>query len=261
MKIELFIAANKHPMISRWDRCKPFAWKSKGRAFTLIEILAVIAIVLVLASILFPMIQKTQESARFAASIANMRQIAAGIAGYAGDNNGDRPFYYGIAGGTSPLTKISWTYQGLGLVAPYMGAEFNNAHSLRPFLDPADITNKRFYAPQTPWSAWSVAVTSYPLRGGQATQGSTEELTTKLMSWSGRALVSSYFLYNSADPQKNPLTWHPGRFAVLYGNGSISTLPIPDFVDTENPPPFAASVTEQNKMWDWFDEQFRSRRP
>lgn len=57
-------------------------------AFTLIELLAVVSIVLILLSLLFPAISKMRESGHSSACVSNLRQIGAAFQMYASDNNG-----------------------------------------------------------------------------------------------------------------------------------------------------------------------------
>ena len=57
------------------------------RGFTLIEMLVVIAIIVVLAGILFPVISKARDKARQATCISNQRQIAITLMGYAQDHD------------------------------------------------------------------------------------------------------------------------------------------------------------------------------
>lgn len=56
------------------------------RAFTLIELLTVIAIIGILAAILIPVVGKVRESASRAACASNLRQISLGTLAYASDN-------------------------------------------------------------------------------------------------------------------------------------------------------------------------------
>lgn len=60
----------------------------RRKAFTLIELLIVIAIIAVLASMLLPSLQKAKGQAKKAACISNLRQIHVGLMAYADDNGG-----------------------------------------------------------------------------------------------------------------------------------------------------------------------------
>lgn len=60
------------------------------RGLTLVEVLAVLAILLVLAALLFPVLQKSQMAAKQSRSLAQMRQILAAMALYL-DQSDDLP--------------------------------------------------------------------------------------------------------------------------------------------------------------------------
>ncbi|MBS1705819.1 MAG: prepilin-type N-terminal cleavage/methylation domain-containing protein [Armatimonadetes bacterium] len=57
------------------------------KAFTLIELLVVIAIIAILAAILFPVFAQAKLAAKQTKSLAQMRQLAAAVMMYAGDND------------------------------------------------------------------------------------------------------------------------------------------------------------------------------
>ena len=62
-----------------------FVQKSRTSGFTLIEMLVVIAIVAILAAILFPVFSQAREKARRASCISNHRQIGIALAMYRSD--------------------------------------------------------------------------------------------------------------------------------------------------------------------------------
>ena len=62
------------------------------RAFTLIELLVVVAIVAILAAILFPVFARAKESARAATCLSNMRQLGTAFVVYGGDADDLLPF-------------------------------------------------------------------------------------------------------------------------------------------------------------------------
>lgn len=63
----------------------------KKSGFSLVELLAVIAIIVILAALLFPVFQSSQREGKLAASKNNMRQIAVAMQLYADDFNGFIP--------------------------------------------------------------------------------------------------------------------------------------------------------------------------
>lgn len=68
-------------------------WKSNEKGFTLIEILVVIAIIAILAAILFPVFSRARENARRASCQSNLKQLGLGVMMYVQDYDGRFPLY------------------------------------------------------------------------------------------------------------------------------------------------------------------------
>jgi prepilin-type N-terminal cleavage/methylation domain-containing protein/prepilin-type processing-associated H-X9-DG protein len=90
----------------RTERRRPFG-------FTLVELLVVIAVVSVLAGILFPVLAKARANARKSTALSNLKQIGAALAMYAADYDdhlpnrwptwlGYREFYWRVERGDLP---------------------------------------------------------------------------------------------------------------------------------------------------------------
>lgn len=77
------------------------------RAFTLIELLTVIAIIAILAGILIPVVGRARESARTSQCTSNLRQIGMGMSLFAADNQGLLPPAAGIPPGEA--VEVQWT--------------------------------------------------------------------------------------------------------------------------------------------------------
>lgn len=77
------------------------------RAFTLIELLTVIAIIAILAGILIPVVGRVRESARNSQCASNLRQIGMGMSLFSTDNDGMLPPAVGIPSGEA--VEVQWT--------------------------------------------------------------------------------------------------------------------------------------------------------
>jgi prepilin-type N-terminal cleavage/methylation domain-containing protein/prepilin-type processing-associated H-X9-DG protein len=86
--------------------------RGKENAFTLIELLVVLAIISILAALIFPTVAKTKEAARATACLSNLRQIGIALQLYTQDNNNrlpimrDRSFDTNAPPATNELPRV-----------------------------------------------------------------------------------------------------------------------------------------------------------
>ncbi|MCC5843714.1 MAG: prepilin-type N-terminal cleavage/methylation domain-containing protein [Verrucomicrobia bacterium] len=87
--------------------------KHKKSGFTLIEMLVVIAIIALLAAIIFPSVSASMRRSKTTVGLSNLRQIGQAFQNYATENQGRFPFEIGIAGAADRRT---WHVA----IAPYL---------------------------------------------------------------------------------------------------------------------------------------------
>ncbi|CAA6679904.1 MULTISPECIES: prepilin-type N-terminal cleavage/methylation domain-containing protein [unclassified Lentimonas] len=80
----------------------------KNSAFTLIELLTVIAIVAILAAILIPAVGRVRENANQAKCVSNLRQLATAANMYAAENHGNFP---ALNAETEDKPQVPWFTQ------------------------------------------------------------------------------------------------------------------------------------------------------
>jgi prepilin-type N-terminal cleavage/methylation domain-containing protein/prepilin-type processing-associated H-X9-DG protein len=111
--------------------------KMKRSAFTLIEILVVVAILALLAAILFPAFTRAREAARAISCVSNLKQIGMGLAMYSEDYAGRYP----IAGG-----DIAWDAVDAGTGnGPWMQQMQSYLKSRQIFHCPSDSDSQYSY--------------------------------------------------------------------------------------------------------------------
>lgn len=127
--------------------------ESKWRKFTLVELLMVIAIIAILASILFPALNEAKETAKKAKCLSNLRQMGIGINGYESDFNGWTPAYdnASTANGagcgwwyrtTDEGTLGTYIYGMSGVVGDPVKELFVCPADIRPVVAPGVATSK-----------------------------------------------------------------------------------------------------------------------
>lgn len=177
-------------------------------AFTLIELLVTIAVIAVLAALLFPAFDKVMESARRTSCVNHQRQLLAGIIAYASDHDGSLPSC-GWDGGKAPKQPIAgqpgWLYSNGGVPQP-----LSDEH---PPLDP------KYYAGGAIWPYLkSPQIYFCPL--DKPTSAQLAQRNQKLSSYCMNGAVNFY----SGNLESARLALFPGNAICLWeqdegGNG------------------------------------------
>jgi prepilin-type N-terminal cleavage/methylation domain-containing protein/prepilin-type processing-associated H-X9-DG protein len=88
----------------------------KRKGFALIELLTVIAIIAILAAILFPVFATVRETARRTSCMSNMRQLGIAALAYAQDNDEQLPSAYSVGWMAGWCTDFTWRQR----ILPYV---------------------------------------------------------------------------------------------------------------------------------------------
>lgn len=187
------------------------------RAFTLVELLVAIAIIAILAALLFPGINAPKGNARRAICMSNLRQISVGIRLYL-DDQSNAPL-----GNTNATHTpfLSWTdYRPL--INNYVGVKTASSPEDKVFACPADTffydlsQGGRGYVSQPLHEQADHAFTSYGLNAGQFTTPVKTKppmpATTNFYGVAGRRLEAvphqSTTVLLAEVPAYNPYSWH-----------------------------------------------------
>src|SRR5690606_5518786 len=106
--------------------------KTSRRAFSLLEILAAVAIIGTLAAVLVPAVSRIREDATRATCMSNLRQLGLGLRSYAQDNKGLLPLSMN-ADPLNPSNQVSWQI----LVQRELNVDFPKAGQKSVFICPA----------------------------------------------------------------------------------------------------------------------------
>lgn len=125
----------------------------RPRGFTLVELLVVVAIIAVLAGILFPSFMQAREQGRRADCLSNMRQVGIAINLYVQDNEGAYPSSPAGAKPGQRLTNAEGFAAWTTAVYPYIVSgratqiPARKGKPLPPWTDPITYTGGVFHCP------------------------------------------------------------------------------------------------------------------
>ena len=218
----LSVTSRKH---SQTTSQKP---QTTSAAFTLIELLVVMAIIAILAAILFPVFAQAKMSAKKTVSLSNLRQIGLAWQMYSNDYDGMLMRVHEAEGTKDVYWWTSWDGSTLrpeeGLLTPYIGGKgvqsdptFDN--KLRTVLDLTGYGYNYFYLSPSTYSPPDYVEVAVPVNEGQI--GSPTETVcfatcARMNNWSYATptLEGSTYL----DPPSNA---YPGFHGRSNGVGNI----------------------------------------
>jgi prepilin-type N-terminal cleavage/methylation domain-containing protein/prepilin-type processing-associated H-X9-DG protein len=140
-------------------------------AFTLVELLVVVAIIAILAALGIPLVKTTIEKGNSTKCVNNLRQIGVAIVQYTADNDGYLPYSYGptVPGGQDSFSGYNAALPQLLNVGVYSKAfptanDYNKPTARHPFNCPSCKTTNRTYTANEGAMGATFAIDRFPQR-------------------------------------------------------------------------------------------------
>jgi prepilin-type N-terminal cleavage/methylation domain-containing protein/prepilin-type processing-associated H-X9-DG protein len=115
---------------------------NRKRGFTLIELLVIIAIISILAAILFPVFARARENARRASCISNLKQMGLGVMMYVQDYDGHFPY------SQMTMASMGLTSSQVPGYADFVGSSVVWEEQTYPYVKSTQI----YYCPSRPFT-------------------------------------------------------------------------------------------------------------
>lgn len=229
--------------------------KSRGfkenRAFTLLEILVVIAILALLAAILFPVMARAKESAKKTVCLSNIRQLSFGLGLYVTENNDTFP-----ASAEDPSSGLPYWFPGdnmpLGFIDP---AEKQNwGAGILPYVTNRDV----FVCPSARLDT-SPVFGVVPAPGGNASymyNGAVSRKSFSQISSASRLVVlhGSSRTTRDAYVQPTPFGTQDAKGEVFFD--TVHGVPVCNGIDIDK----AGSVHSSGDNYIWADAHAKYKR-
>jgi prepilin-type N-terminal cleavage/methylation domain-containing protein/prepilin-type processing-associated H-X9-DG protein len=215
-------------MITKMKDVQAFGVKKRG--FTLIELLVVVAIIALLAAILFPVFARAREQARKASCQSNLKQLGLAVAMYIQDYDGMYPYaymgYYNAAG-----QPMYW----FNLYDPYVK---NKQVWICPTARQQASTDIRTtYGVNGAGGNWTRASTAPYHAGGFGENPAHPDTPTGNVLNEAAILNPSQKIY-AGDPASNGAGNYFGRYLIAYSSASYFPVlhggQVGPFIDNSN---------------------------
>lgn len=226
-------------MTSKIPRATPAAL-ARGQcfqAFTLIELLVVVAILGILATLLFPLGKSMLEKGDSAKCISNLRQIGAAIQQYSAENDGFFPYSSGpsYTGSGTSYTFSTWQaplayYMGIGQLSPstrYTNmASYDTPIAKHPFNCPSCKTNFRTYTANKYAMGFlpSGATSPYPRRRPTAFLRPTQLILISDSQALDGQVTANTMVFDDTNYQTVIGTRHTGKANALFADFHVEAI-------------------------------------
>lgn len=186
--------------------------KGKRKGFTLIELLVVVAIIAILAALLFPVFSAAREKGRLSACTSNLKQIHLGFQSYLQDWDETFPIGWNGWQGRKPHYKE--------VIKPYVKSE-------GVFLCPSD-RGTTFSQGKPAYEAWGSTYNYHNVSWGYGDQGLAERSLGDIRSSAEAMLMWDADFFHMGvtrlDPTIEAYKNKPGRLNVLWVDGHLHPL-------------------------------------
>lgn len=211
--------------------------RRKPLGFTLVELLVVVAIIGILAALLFPLGKSMIEKGNSTKCVNNLRQIGGAIGQYINDNDGYLPYSAGpsYAGVGTSYTFSVWQaplayYLGIGQLSPSTPyttmPSYDNPSAKHPFNCPSCKTSFRTYTANKYAMGFlpSGATSPYPRRKPLAFQRPTQLiLITDSQTVDGQ-ITGNTMQFDDTNYQTIIGTRHNGKANALFADFHIESI-------------------------------------
>ncbi|HEY5909126.1 MAG TPA: prepilin-type N-terminal cleavage/methylation domain-containing protein [Verrucomicrobiae bacterium] len=229
-------------------------WRCRS-AFSLVEMLVVIALIVLLAALLLPALTRGRASAQRVRCVSNLRQLGLAVQLYWDDNSGNCFRYGGSSTNGGQLYWFGWLGRGAegqrmfdaaqGVLYPYIRGR---GVELCPAFD--------YFNPQTKLKAagasygygynlyLSAAPGEAPVKTSRFTQPSNVLLladAAQINTWQAPAspshpMLEEWYYVNDDTSQPNGHFRHGQRANAVFGDGHVATeQPVPGSLDSRMP--------------------------